>query len=106
MFRKALFLSIILVLTASLATAKTFTVRLHEPTTIENKQLKPGNYKVTLSEGNATITNGRETVETAVQTEENTDRFSATSVRYTDKDGKKTIREIRIGGTNTRVVFN
>lgn len=106
MLKKVLFLTAILLLSVSVASAKTFTVRLHQPSVVEGKELKPGNYKVELADSKATITNGKETVETAVKTEETNERFGQTSVRYTDTDGKMKIREIRVGGTNTKVVFN
>jgi IMP cyclohydrolase len=52
------------------------------------------------------ITNGRETAEASIKVEEGAGKFSRTSVRYT-KDGEKMkIREIRIGGTTTKLVFN
>ena len=106
MLKKILFLTAIFLVSVSMVSAKTFTVKLHQPSMVEGKELKPGNYKVQLTESTATITNGRETVETAIKTEEATERFGATSVRYTDTNGKMKIREIRVGGTNTKVVFN
>jgi hypothetical protein len=90
----------------SFATAKTYTVKLHQPSMVEGKELKPGNYKVELGDAKVTITNGKETVETAVKTEDGSERFSSTSVRYTDDNGKMKIREIRLGGTSTKLVFN
>lgn len=106
MLKKMFFLAAILLLSLSVASAKTFTMKLHQPSMVEGKELKPGNYKVELADGAITITNGRETVESAVKTEETTERFASTSVRYTDDGGKMKIREIRVGGTNTKVVFN
>ena len=106
MLKKILFVTAIFLLSVSTASAKTFTVKLHQASVVEGKELKPGNYKVQLTETTATITNGRETVETAIKTEESAERFETTSVRYTDTDGKMKIREIRVGGTTTKVVFN
>ncbi len=106
MLKKVFFLTAIFLLSLSVASAKTFTVKLHQASVVEGKELKPGNYKVQLTDSTLTITNGKETVETAVRTEEAAERFSTTSVRYTDADGKMKIREIRVGGTNTKVVFN
>lgn len=106
MLKNVLFLTAILLLSVTVISAKTFTVTLHQPSVVEGKELKPGNYKVQLAGETATITNGKQTVESAIKTEETSERFSATSVRYTEKDGKMTIREIRVGGTGTKVVFN
>ena len=33
-------------------------------------------------------------------------KFSATSVRYTSGEGRSAIQAIRLGGTNTKLVFN
>lgn len=106
MLKKVFFLTAILLLSFSVASAKTFTVKLHQPSVVEGKELKPGNYKVQLSDSTATITNGKQTVETAVKTEETAERFPSTSVRYTEQDGRMKIREIRVGGTGTKLVFN
>lgn len=106
MFKKLFFLTAILLLSISVVSAKTFTVRLHQPSMVEDKELKPGNYKVQLSEDTAIITNGKETVEIAIKREEGEQRFASTSVRYSDDQGRMKIREIRVGGTNTKVLFN
>jgi hypothetical protein len=38
--------------------------------------------------------------------EEASEKFSRDSVRYTEVDGKMKVREIRLGGTNTKLVFS
>ena len=106
MLKKVFFLIVVTLMAVSFATAKTYTVKLHQPSMVEGKELKPGSYKVELNDAKVMITNGKETVETAVKTEEGDVRFSSTSVRYTDDNGKMKIREIRLGGTSTKLVFN
>jgi hypothetical protein len=106
MLKKVFFLMVVTLMAVSFATAKTYSVKLHQPSMVEGKELKPGNYKVELNDAKVMITNGKETVETAVKTEEGDVRFSSTSVRYTDENGKMKIREIRLGGTSTKLVFN
>lgn len=106
MLKKILFLTLVLLFSVSLASAKTFTIKLHHPAVVEGTELQPGNYKVELSESKATITNGRVTVETQVKQEESEEKFRTTSVRFTDADGKMKIREIRVGGSNTKVILN
>jgi hypothetical protein len=32
-------------------------------------------------------------------------KYSTTSVRYTNGDGKQRVQEIRVGGTDTKIVF-
>ncbi|MCU0229715.1 MAG: hypothetical protein MUF01_18955, partial [Bryobacterales bacterium] len=94
----------VVLLTAS-AVAKTHTITLHTPTTIAGQELKPGDYKMELNGDTVKLTNGKQTVETTVTVQEAAEKFSKDSVRYTEADGKMKVREIRMGGTNTRLVF-
>lgn len=87
------------------AMAKTHTITLHNPTTIGDAELKPGNYKMQIQGERVVITNGKQKVESVVKVEEGEERFSRDSVRYNEADGKMRVREIRLGGTNTRLVF-
>jgi hypothetical protein len=98
----ALFLTIAMVC----ASAATYNVTLFQPSHINGKDLKPGDYKMTVDDGKVTISKGKEKVEAAVKLETGDSKFSATSVRYTDDNGKAKVQEIRLGGTTTRVVFN
>lgn len=98
----ALFLTIALVC----ASAATYQVTLFQPSTIAGKELKAGDYKLTLDNDKATITKGKEKVEATVKVESAATKYSATSVRYTDENGKMKIQEIRLGGTTTKLVFN
>jgi hypothetical protein len=52
------------------------------------------------------IEKGKEKVEAAVKVENVDSKFSTTSVRYTNAEGKMKVTEIRLGGTTTKVVFN
>ncbi len=104
--KRILFFAAIFLFSVALASAQTFTVKLHQPSTVEGTELKPGNYKVELSETRVVITNGRLTVEAPVRQEESDVRFPATSVRYVDVDGTTRIREIRVGGSKIKVIFD
>jgi len=99
-----LFVSVLLVTGA--AFAKTHTIRLHSPTHVGGEELKPGNYKLEIEAGKAVFFDGRTRVEAPVSLKESEQKFSRDSVRYIDADGKMKVREIRLGGTNTRVVFS
>ena len=87
------------------AIAKTHTITLHTPISIGGTELKPGTYKLELAGDTLTITNGRQTAECTVKVEEAPGKFPKDSVRYTEADGKMKVTEIRVGGTNTRIVF-
>lgn len=99
---------IILFLTVSLAFAgaDTYRVQLFQPSSIDGKVLKPGEYKLTLENDKVMIQKGKESVEATVKVESSDTKYPSTSVRYTDENGQMKIREIRLGGTGTRVVFN
>ncbi|HBY64776.1 MAG TPA: hypothetical protein DEH78_33575 [Solibacterales bacterium] len=88
------------------ASAANYKVTLFQPSLLDGKELKPGEYKVTVTESKATISKGKDSVEANVKVETADEKFGSTSVRYQNGDGKYRIREIRIGGTNTKLVFN
>jgi hypothetical protein len=85
--------------------ATSYKVTLFQPTLIGGKELKPGVYKVEVKDSTAVLSQGKESVEAPVKTETADSKFSNTSVRYRNGDGKYRIEEIRIGGTSTRLVF-
>ena len=98
----------VLFLTAAMlfASAASYSVTLFQPSVVAGTELKAGEYKLTIDGDKATITKGKEKVEAAVKMETSENKFSATSVRYSDQGGKMKIQEIRLGGTTTKVVFN
>ena len=98
----ALFLSVGLMV----ASAATYNVTLFQPSVVAGKDLKAGDYKVTVDGDKAIISIGKQKVEASAKMETADSKFSSTSVRYTNEDGKMKIQEIRIGGTNQKVVFN
>ena len=80
-------------------------VTLYEKASVGGKELKPGEYQVKWDGGMATIKAGKETVEAPAKAETSSEKFDKTSVRYTVVDGKYRVEEIRVGGTNTKLVF-
>jgi hypothetical protein len=98
----ALFLSVGLMV----ASAATYNVTLFQPSVVAGKDLKAGDYKVTVDGDKAVISMGKQKVEASAKMETADSKFSSTSVRYTTEDGKMKIQEIRLGGTNQKVVFN
>jgi hypothetical protein len=85
--------------------ATTHRINLYEPAVVGGQELKPGAYKVEISENKAVIKGGNQTVEAAVKVENGADKYRSTTVRYDDSNGKMKVQEIRLGGTNTKVVF-
>lgn len=91
---------------SAMAEVKTFTVTLVQPTLVGATELKPGEYKVDVNEKTAVIRRGKQSVESPVTVEAAQEKFSATSVRFRNGDGKYRLQEIRLGGANTKVTFN
>jgi hypothetical protein len=89
----------------AVASAATHKITLFQPTMVGNTELKPGDYKLSVQDNKAVISQGKTSVEAQVKTETADAKFNSTSVRFQNGDGKYRVQEIRIGGTNTRLVF-
>lgn len=89
---------------ASAATAS-YRVTLFQPSMFGSTELKPGDYKIEVKDNKAVVKGGKSVVEADVKIETANEKFSSTSVRYANGDGKYKVQEIRLGGTNTKLVF-
>ncbi len=94
------------ILALAVASADTFRVTLYQPSVVSGQELKPGEYKLEVTDNKVVISKGKTAVEAAVTVEKADAKFKTTSVRYANGDGKMTVREIRLGGTNTKLIFN
>jgi hypothetical protein len=90
----------------ALASPKSFTVTLYEPSVIGGTELKAGDYKCELKDQKLVIKNGRETTEAGVKVETGEAKYASTSVRYNNGDGKMKVQEIRVGGTTMKLVLD
>jgi hypothetical protein len=88
------------------ASTKWFTVTLFEPATIGGTELKAGDYRFEVQDQKILIKHGRDTTEAAVKVETGEGKYSSTAVTYANADGKNKIQEIRVGGTNMKLVLN
>jgi hypothetical protein len=82
--------------------ASSYRVTLFQPSKLGGTELKAGEYKIELKDNKAVVKDGKKVIEADVKVETADQKFSSTTVRYTE-GGK--ISEIRVGGTNTRLVF-
>ena len=105
MIKKALF-TFATVAIAVASAASSYRLTVFEPSMIDGTELKPGEYKIELKDSTAVITRGKQTVTAPVKIETSPSKFNSTSVRYTTGSGKPSVDEIRLGGTNTKLVFN
>jgi hypothetical protein len=88
------------------ASTKSFTVTLFEPATIGGTEMKAGDYKAEVQDQKLVIKHGRETTEANVKVETGDAKYSSTEVTYANVDGKNKVQEIRVGGTNMKLVLN
>jgi hypothetical protein len=86
--------------------AQTHRVTLFQETIVNGTTLKPGDYKVIVDDNKVVLEKGKNRAEAQVAVETADSKFGSTSVRYQNGDGQYRIKEIRIGGTNTKLVFN
>ena len=87
------------------ASAATYRVTLSQPSRIEGKQLKAGEYRLNVADSKLTIVSGKESVEVPVKIQNGETKFDSTAVRYTGTGDKVSIQEIRLGGTKTTLLF-
>lgn len=102
---KKLILGFTTIALAIASAAANYRVTLFQPSIIAGTELKPGTYKIELKDNKAIVKGGKEMVEAVVKVETTDEKFGSTSVRYTNGDGKYHVQEIRLGGTNTKLVF-
>jgi len=103
---KKILLSFTTLALAISSAASTYKVTLFQPAVVNGTELKAGEYKITVKDNNkAVLQSGKTSVEADVKTETADSKFSSTSVRFLNGEGKYRVQEIRLGGTNTKLVF-
>lgn len=82
--------------------ANSYNVTLYQPVMVNGSELKAGDYKLELKDKTAVLKQGKNATEAPVKIENDGQKYARTAVRMNGMQ----IEEIRIGGTNTRVVFD
>lgn len=82
--------------------ANSYNVTFYQPVMINGSELKPGDYKLELKDKTAVIKQGKTATEAPVKIENDGQKYQRTAVRMNGAQ----VEEIRIGGTNTRIVFD
>lgn len=90
----------------SVAYAKSYHLTLYEKSVLGATELKPGDYTIELKNEQVILKNGKVLAEAPVKVENDSNKYSTTTVRYSNGDGKYKITEIRLGGTNMKLVVN
>jgi len=81
--------------------ANSYNVTFYQSVMINGSELKAGDYKLELKDKTAVIKQGKKVTEAPVTIQNEAQKFDRTSVRLNGMQ----VEEIRVGGTNTRVVF-
>src|SRR6185369_5229734 len=87
----------------AIASAKSYTFKLFQPAVMGTTELKAGEYQVEVVDQKAVIRNGKIESEAPVKVETGDVKYSSTTVRFSNGDGKMHIQEIHIGGTKTKL---
>src|SRR5579863_2290972 len=82
--------------------ASTYNVTFYQPVMVNGSELKPGDYKLELKDKTVMIRQGKSITEAPVTVATENQKFQRTAVRLNGMQ----VEEIRIGGTNTRLVFD
>jgi hypothetical protein len=82
--------------------ASSYSVTFYQPVMINGSELKAGDYKLELKDKTAVIKQGKTETEAPVRVENDSQKYQRTAVRLNGNQ----VEEIRIGGTNTRIVFD
>lgn len=92
--------------TAGFASATTYNVKVMETTNVHGTELKPGEYKLDVDNGKAVFRHGKTSVETAAKLATSDRKYKDTKFLYDNgSDGKLTLREIDLGGSNVKLLF-
>jgi hypothetical protein len=93
------------ILGLAVASAESYRVTLSQPSKVEGKQLKAGEYRLNVENSKLTIISGKQSVEVPVKVQSGDTKFESTAIRYTGTGDNVSIMEIRLGGTKTKLVF-
>ena len=91
----------------SVASAATYHLSLVEPSVVKGKELKAGEYQLSVKENSVVIVkNNKQQMEVPAKIENTNQKYSRTRVLYNENKGKFSIQEIELGGTTTKLTFD
>jgi hypothetical protein len=87
------------------AAGKTYDLKLYDSAMVGNTELKAGEYRVEVTGDKAVIKGAKVLKEAAIKVETADSKYPSTTVRLSAGE-KPQIKEIRLGGTKTKLVFS
>jgi hypothetical protein len=91
--------------TFALAVAGATTLHIYDPTWVNGTELKPGDYKLDVNGNEATIKHGKTVLNVPVRVEQTSEKYPETQLRLSTVTGHAVLKEIRLGGTDTKLVL-
>jgi len=92
--------------TFALAVAGATTLHIFDPTWVNGTELKPGDYKMDVEGNHAIIKHGNTSVDVPVTVQQTNEKYPETQLRLSTVSGQTVLKEVRIGGTQTKVVID
>ncbi len=81
-------------------------VTLDRPAVVNGTELKAGEYKLEINGGKVTLSNKKTSVDASARVEAAAEKFRSTTVCCLGDNGKYNLQEIRIGGTNQKLLVS
>ncbi len=85
--------------------AETYNVQLLQDTTLNGTRLAAGSYQIRVDGEKAIFKHGKVTAESPVKVEKAPKKYQSTIFKYDNAGGGMHLSEIRMAGTNTKLVF-
>lgn len=97
---------VLMTLALSVASAKSYKVETFLPMVLAGTELKAGEYTLDLNGGSVVVRKGKVAVEANVKVETTETKSKSTKFVCDEAGGKYQVKEIHLGGTNTKLVVN
>jgi hypothetical protein len=106
--RSLLLLGVLAMSFLSIASAKSYNIAFTGPTMVGSTQLAAGEYTLKVEGSNAVFTNvdSNKSVTAPVKIENADKKYGVTSVETTQEGDAQHIKDIQLGGSNTKLDFN
>ncbi|MBV9768937.1 MAG: hypothetical protein JOZ32_05145 [Bryobacterales bacterium] len=86
--------------------ASNYHVRIADPTWVGQTQLKPGEYQVKVDGDKVTFKQGKNVVAVPAKVETNASKYSDTQMDIRTENGQAQLKELDLGGTNSKIVLS